>query len=85
MNIFNKLQGEYDNLWKMIIRPERTTYPETALGPETFVLEGMTVKRNDFQLINSRGFVIFGSHFVPLESESYPCLVYCHGNSSNRT
>lgn len=33
MNIFNKLQDEYDQLWKYIIRPVRVTYPDKDLGP----------------------------------------------------
>lgn len=85
MQLFNKLQGEYDQLWKHIIRPTRTTYPESALGPETFYLEKVKVKRNSFQLINDRGLVFYGSHYVPLEAESYPCVIYLHGNSSNQT
>lgn len=66
MQIFNKLQDEYDQLWKYIIRPTRTPYPDAALGPETFTLENTKIKRNSFQLINDRGQVFFGSHFVPL-------------------
>ena len=38
MNILNKFQDEYQKLWQYIIRPERTTYPETSLGPEVFTL-----------------------------------------------
>lgn len=38
MNLLNKLQSEYDQLWKLIIRPNRTPYPDSALGPETFIL-----------------------------------------------
>ena len=66
MNLFNKLQDEYDQLWKYIIRPIRTTYPETHLGPEQFDLEGIIVERNDFQLVNPKGLVFYGSHFYPV-------------------
>ena len=45
MQFFNKLQDEYDQLWKYIIRPVRSSYPETQLGPEQFDLEGIKVKR----------------------------------------
>ena len=45
MQLFNKLQDEYDQLWKYIIRPVRSSYPETHLGPEQFDLEGIKVKR----------------------------------------
>jgi cephalosporin-C deacetylase-like acetyl esterase len=85
MQLFTKLQEEYDQLWKYIIRPARTPYPETALGPETFSLEGITIKRCDFQLTNEKGYVFYCSHFVPLHLEQYPCVIYMHGNSSNRT
>ena len=85
MNLLNKLQGGYDQLWQHIIRPARTTYPDSDLGPETFILENIKVKRNSFQLINDRGLVFYGSHFVPLEATSYPCVIYLHGNSSNQT
>lgn len=33
MQFLNKIQGEYDQLWKYIVRPTRTPYPDTALGP----------------------------------------------------
>lgn len=48
MNLFNKLEEGYESLWKMIIRPPRSTYPISELGPEAFVLEGIQVKRTDF-------------------------------------
>ena len=48
MNIFNNLHDQYDQLWKYIIRPKRTTYPEKNLGPTVFELEGKKVKRVDF-------------------------------------
>ena len=66
MQFLNKIQGGYDQLWKYIIRPTRTPYPDAALGPETFCYENVKVKRNSFQLINDRGHVFYGSHFVPL-------------------
>lgn len=85
MQLFNKLQDEYDQLWKYIIRPIRSTYPETHLGPEIFDLEGIKVKREDFQQVSQRGLVFYGSHFFPVNASSYPCVIYLHGNSSNRT
>lgn len=38
MNLLNNLQEQYDQLWKYIIRPTRSTYPEKSLGPEVFEL-----------------------------------------------
>lgn len=40
MNILGKLQNEYEQLWKYIIRPARTAYSDDNLGPKTFKLEG---------------------------------------------
>ncbi len=48
MSIFSKISNEYENMWKLIIRPERTTYPEGSLGPKNFQLEERNIQRNDF-------------------------------------
>lgn len=82
---FAKLQDDYEQLCRLIIRPARSPYPLSQLGPEEFKLEGTKVKRIDFELTNSRGYVFFCSHFVPLGLNTHPCVVYTHGNSSNRT
>lgn len=85
MNIFNKLGEGYESLWKLIIRPQRSTYSMSELGPEVFFLENRQVKRIDMELTNPRGLTFYASHFIPLDLEKYPCVVYLHGNSSNRT
>lgn len=85
MNIFNKLGEGYESLWKLIIRPERAMYSQSQLGPEVFCLEGRQVKRVDVVLTNPRGLTFYGSHFIPIGLEAYPCVIYLHGNSSNRT
>jgi cephalosporin-C deacetylase-like acetyl esterase len=85
MNLFSKLEEGYDNLWKMVVRPPRCTYPTNELGPEAFMLEGVQVKRIDVELTNPRGLLLYASHFVPLGQQQYPCVVYLHRNSSNRT
>jgi len=33
MNLFSKLEEGYENLWKMVVRPPRCTYPTSELGP----------------------------------------------------
>lgn len=43
------------------------------------------MKRIDIELTNPRGLTFYASHFIPLDLEKYPCVVYLHGNSSNRT
>ncbi len=40
MQFIGKIQDEYEQLWKYIIRPTRSSYPESFLGPLNFNLEG---------------------------------------------
>lgn len=49
------------------------------------MLEGVQVKRIDVELTNPRGLLLYASHFIPLNQQQYPCVVYLHRNSSNRT
>jgi hypothetical protein len=48
MNFINKIQAEYEQLWKYIVRPERTTYPQAYLGPAKFRYKNIIYKRVDF-------------------------------------
>ena len=48
MNLFGKLQNEYEHLWKQVVRPARSHYSEDSLGPSKFALEGKDVERKDF-------------------------------------
>jgi cephalosporin-C deacetylase-like acetyl esterase len=48
------------------------------------MLGNKKVKRFDVELTNPRGLTFSGSHFIPMDSENYPCVIYMHGNSSNR-
>ena len=45
MNLLGKLQNQYDELWKQIIRPPRSHYSQENLGPKEFALEGQNIKR----------------------------------------
>jgi hypothetical protein len=83
MKFLNKIQGEYDNLCNLIIRPSRLTYQEKDI--DSHISKHIKVKRTGFSLINSDQKVFAGSHFVPTTVDTYPCVIYLHGNSSNQT
>jgi hypothetical protein len=85
MSFIGKIQNDYEQLWRYIIRPARCPYPEKALGPAIITVEGREVHRKDFMLTNPRGLDFCCSLWVPADVKSCPCVVYLHGNSSNRT
>ena len=85
MNLLGKLQSEYEQLWKYIIRPSRTAYSEDSLGPSSFRLEGQEVIRKDFTLTNSRGYSFAVSLWTPTLFDKCNCVLYLHGNAGNRT
>ena len=71
----------------MIIRPLREIYsPDTDLGPRNFILKGKVYTRNDIEIKNSRGLTLQCSWFFPKfsETQSIPCIIYCHGNCGSR-
>ncbi|CAE8634603.1 unnamed protein product, partial [Polarella glacialis] len=80
----------YDILWKMIIRPPRSSYSLEDLGPVKFRIGSQGFQREDFQLKNQRGMKLECSWYRPLRSKpaqatpSAPCVVYLHGNCSSR-
>lgn len=47
-------------------------------------INGHLVKRIDVELINPRGLTFHGSHYIPANLKNYPCVIYSHGNCSNR-
>jgi len=58
-----------------------------CLGPEEFMIDDTKCIRQDVTLINARGKSLAGSHYMPVREESsssWPCVVFCHGNSSSR-
>lgn len=85
MNFFGKIQSEYEQLWKLIIRPAKTPYKEEILGPSYFKIKNKTYLRKDFELTNQRGLNFACSLWLPTTGESVDCVVYLHGNSSNRS
>lgn len=88
MAFLGKINEQYAELWKAIIRPPRDTYEIKDLGPTVFSIENRTYQRTDLSLKNSRGHSLVCSHFEPIPSERVaerlPCVIYLHGNCSSR-
>lgn len=80
--------GNYDDLWKAVIRPPRDNYEHKELGPEKFTIKGKNYKRTDFTITNVRNLKLQCSFWEPYDEEReydrLPCVVYLHGNSSSR-
>lgn len=72
-----------------IIRPKRNTYdPNLHLGPAVFLLDNsLYCGRMDFEVKNRKGKTLKCSiyHRNIEWNKQYPLIVYCHGNSGNRT
>lgn len=89
MNLLFKIfGGNYDDLWKALIRPNKDVYTKEDLGPIKFEIGDKCYKRTDIELINKRSQKIMCSFWEPFdeerESERLPCVIYLHGNSSSR-
>jgi len=89
MNLLFKIfGGNYDDLWKAIIRPNRDIYTKEDLGPIKFEIGDKCYKRTDIELINKSSKKIMCSFWEPFDEERetplLPCLIYLHGNSSSR-
>ena len=86
--IIGKVLGDkYDDLWKLVIRPEREDYSLQELGPVKFKHNQKYYNRTDFNLKNKRNLNLCCSFWEP-EVRKYPklpCVIYLHGNSSSRT
>ena len=83
------LLSNYDSLWKAFVRPYRQTYHEYDLGPSSFLLDSVSVKRTDLILKNKRGLPLKCSHYEPFnikskQAEAAPCVVYLHCNTGCR-
>lgn len=88
MAFFSKINEQYSELWKAIVRPPRDSYEVKDIGPTVFSIENRTYQRTDLQLKNPRAQCLVCSHFEPIPSERVaerlPCVVYLHGNCSSR-
>ena len=87
--IIGKVLGnKYDDLWKLVIRPERYEYTLDELGKTRFVHHNKHFKRTDLTLINKRNLKLYCSFWEPVDEErkfpKLPCVVYLHGNASSR-
>lgn len=95
--MFENYKKQYEQIWKMFIRPYRQTYYIYELGPTTQILKGRYIKRHDLDIKNSRNLILKCSYFEILDnistfdSESKPdynshrpCLIYLHCNATSR-
>jgi hypothetical protein len=82
------IKNSYSALVNAIIRPPRSTYDVSKLGPVQFHFCGKSFKRTDFTLVNPRELRFCCSLWEPADSdrpgEALPCVIYMHGNSSSR-
>ena len=88
--IIGKVLGDkYDDLWKLVIRPERDEYSLNDLGKPRFTHNNKHFKRTDLTLKNKRNYKLECSFWEPIDEErkfpKLPCVVYLHGNASSRT
>ena len=83
----------YNELVNAIIRPPRSSYSDSSLGPKEFYFCGRRFQRTDLRLPTTRGgeegekLEIECSHWRPNDpaaGERHPCVIYMHGNSSGR-
>lgn len=85
---YSMLKNSYQALVHAIIRPPRSLYDVSKLGPSQFQFCGRTFKRTDFTLVNPREQRLCCSLWEPIESDrpsaTLPCVIYMHGNSSSR-
>eukprot|EP00435_Cladocopium_sp_Y103_P015320 s4862_g3.t1 len=79
------LSESYDILWKSIIRPPRSQYQLSDLGPTKFRMASHVYSREDFQLKNHRDMRLSCSLFrVFPKRPQTSCVIYLHGNCSSR-
>ena len=78
----------YESLWKAIIRPPRDYYKEEELGPTSFIQNGRTYTRKDFEIVDFQGKLLKLSFIEPdikdRPNDIMPCVIYLHANSSSR-
>jgi len=83
-----RIACSYSELVNAIIRPPRTCYRVSDLGPTSFSWSKCRFMRLDFRLTGARGQQLSCSWWRPSTSTScgspLPCVIYMHGNSSCR-
>jgi len=86
MGMWSSLKTGYEDIIHAIIRPPRARYELKDLGAAEFQINGRCFRREDVQVRNSRGLLLEGSWWQPVEygRDQLPCVVCMHGNSSCR-
>ena len=71
-------------LLNFIVRPPRATYTEPSSRSEIY--EGTKFKRTPLEVKNANGETLSCTFFEPEERprEKMPCVIYMHGNASNK-
>ena len=72
----------------MIIRPPKNGYQE-ELGKKTITFGEKNFKHDQFKIANNKGEQLCVSFVEPAydedrPSEEMPCIIYLHGNASNK-
>lgn len=85
----NRFGDIFEDVCKLIIRPERAEYVLDDLGPTLFRLgenETARFERRDLALENMRSQQLRCSWFLPEQADAstLPCVVYLHGNCGCR-
>ncbi len=87
-SLFNLARHGYEDIVSGIIRPTRSQYPLSLLGPSVFEIEGREFQRTDFALLNQKSQRLYCSFWEPTAKSRtaalLPCVIYLHGNSSSR-
>ena len=83
-----KISFSLDSLWKSIIRPPRESYTFKDLGPKEFMSYGKNYTRKDFKILGYSGNILQCSFYenerCNIDSETFPVIIFCHGNSSSQ-
>ena len=87
--MFSRYKEQYEQLWKMIIRPPRVTYSASDLGASVQSLNNTQIRRLDFDLKNKNNLNLKCSYYQIIDSKtkqpnSQICVIYLHGNSGSR-
>lgn len=89
--VASTFQQGYDALVEAIIRPPRSIYSESSLGPKRFMFAGRVYHRQDLDIQSHRPdrCMLKCSHFKPEPKEGErplrrPVVIFCHGNAASR-
>lgn len=81
----NILTPSLDEIAEVIIRPARYLYKASDLGAKSFLMEGVSYARRDFEVKNKRNLILKCSYYCKeKEPKSDNVLVYLHCNSGCR-